>query len=117
MWVQAAKDFQYTDDLAVKNGQVFELRGVRNDGLLLKHGLVLALDPQPDAEALKKVPQCGECGRRFAQLWQRERCGRQHELSAEELQAERLPDRTTMPVDPQSRAGRVLLQRGLPLHS
>ena len=90
MWVTASKDFCYDDVVGdVKTGQLFELRGQPNDGGLLKHRLVLPVEPQPDKEALKHYPQCGECGRRFLEPWQRERCGRMHELSAAELRAAR----------------------------
>ncbi|HNT74393.1 MAG TPA: hypothetical protein PKH77_05170 [Anaerolineae bacterium] len=90
MWVTASKDFRYDDVVGdVKTGQVFELRGQPNDGGLLKHGLVMAVEPQPDREALKHYPQCGTCGRQFAEVWQRERCGRMHELSAGELRKQR----------------------------
>lgn len=88
MWVVASKDFTYNGH-DVKAGEAFELQQCRNDGLLLKHRLVLALDPQPDAEALKHLPQCGTCGRRFVQMHHREVCGRSHELSAAEQRAQR----------------------------
>jgi len=114
MYVRATRDFTYTEDLKVKDGQVFQLRGLMNDGLLLKHGIVAAIDPQPDSEALKKFPRCGECGARFSEVWQRERCGRSHELTEEESLTERLPERTQVPVDPNSRAGRIMMRRRLP---
>lgn len=89
MWVTASKDFGYDESLTVKTGQLFELRGCRNDGLLLKHRLVLPVDPQPDAEALKHFPQCPVCGRRFTLPGQRERCGKQHEMTSKERLDER----------------------------
>ena len=56
MWVVATRDFRYDEDLAVKNGQVFTLRQYPNDGLLLKHRLVVALDPQPTAAEVAQHP-------------------------------------------------------------
>ncbi len=84
----ASRDYGYGRK-QVTTGQVFELKGFRNDGLLLKHRLAIPLEPQPDAEALKRFPQCGECGRHFRHAQHRERCGKMHELSAVELKAER----------------------------
>lgn len=112
MWVVATKDFQYDAELAVKNGQVFALRQHPNDGLLLKHRLVVALDPQPTADAVAHLPTCGECGTHFQEEWQRDRCGRQHELTAAELAEERNAKRAVQHLAPNSRAGRRLRLAG-----
>ena len=89
MHVVATKDFQYDGELSVRLGQVFELRGCRNDGGLIAHGLVQPLDPQPDEETLHGLPKCGECGRAFQYEWQRDRCGRMHEMTPDERMQER----------------------------
>jgi|GEM_PF-1475115 len=113
MWVVATRDFKYDEDLAVKNGQVFTLRQCPNDGLLLKHRLVVALDPQPTADEVAHLPTCGACGAHFQEEWQRDRCGRQHELTAAELAGEHRAKRKTQAVDPRSRAGRRLRLAGV----
>ncbi len=89
MWVTASKEYGYGPGKVVKLGELFELKGFPNDGLLLKHSLALPLDPQPDAEALRRFPQCGECGRRFQHEWQRDNCGMSHEQSLAEAVAAR----------------------------
>jgi hypothetical protein len=87
-YVVASKDFHYDEGAVgkVKLGQVFQLQGHINDGSLLRHQLVISLDPQPDRKAFEKLPQCGECGRRFAEEWQRDRCGASHEMSVAEVE-------------------------------
>ena len=80
VFVVAAQDFQYTETVNVWQGQVFPLFEMRNDPLLVKHRLVFLLDPQPTPAAMEAMPTCGECGRVFVQGWQRDRCGRQHEM-------------------------------------
>lgn len=79
VFVVAAQDFQYTETVNVRQGQVFPLFEMLNDPLLIKHRLVFLLDPQPTATAMEAMPMCGECGRVFVEEWQRDRCGRQHE--------------------------------------
>lgn len=79
VFVVAAQDFQYTETVNVRQGQVFPLFDMRNDQLLIKHRLVFLLDPQPKPAAMEAMPVCGECGRVFVEEWQRDRCGRQHE--------------------------------------
>lgn len=111
MWVVSSRDYQYDNDLHVKTGQVFELRGHPNDGLLLKHRHVIEMTPQPDPAEVAKLPRCGECGARFEQEWQRDRCGREHEAAA--LAAERQERRETHVVAPQSRAGQRLRLSGV----
>ena len=110
MWVVATRDYQYDETLAVKNGQVFELRMHPNDGLLLKHRHVIALDPQPTAAEVAKFPQCGECGAHFQYEWQRDRCGREHEAAA--VTQERNEKRTTYVVAPHTRAAQRLRLSG-----
>jgi hypothetical protein len=110
MFVTALRDFNYDTELRVKTGQVFELRNHPNDGLLLKHRHVAALDPQPDAAEVAKLPRCGECGALFESEWQRDRCGREHESGA--LTAERQERRATHVVAPHSRAGQRLRLAG-----
>jgi hypothetical protein len=110
MWVVATRDYQYDETLAVKIGQVFELRGHPNDGLLLKHRHVVALDPQPTAVEVAQFPQCGECGARFQEEWQRDRCGREHEAAV--LTAERRERRATHVVAPHSRAAQKMRLSG-----
>lgn len=87
-WVQALRDFGYESDVVghVREGQVFRLGGHRNDNLLLKHRFFILLDPQPKSEAgaYKGKAHCGTCGRYFVEDWQRDRCGRMHELTEEE---------------------------------
>jgi len=78
--VVAASDFQYDEELGVRQGQVFQLAGHRNDQLLIKHRLVFLLDPQPKKANLETMPVCGECGRVFTEDWQRDRCGQMHEI-------------------------------------
>jgi len=99
MWVVATKDYRYDDSLYVRNGQVFRLRGHPNDGLLLKHRLVKALEPQPEEKEVGRLPTCAICGAHFQDEWQRERCGKLHE---EPESAERALQR----VAPGSLAGR-----------
>lgn len=84
MWVTASKEYGYGPGKTVKLGEVFELRGYPNDGLLLKHALAIPLDPQPDKDALRRFPQCGECGRQFQHEWQRDACGKSHETGRAE---------------------------------
>lgn len=81
VFVIAAQDFQYTETLNVRQGQVFPLFDMRNDQLLIKHRLVFLLDPQPKAADMDAMPTCGACGRVFVEEWQRDRCGRLHEMS------------------------------------
>lgn len=107
MWVVATRDMHYDDTLAVRNGQVFRLRNHPNDGLLLKHSMVVALDPQPTEDEAAHLPTCGECGARFQTEWQRDRCGRSHEKPAEVV-AERQAKRAAQWVDPNTRAGKIL---------
>lgn len=107
MFVVATRDMQYDDELAVKNGQVFRLRNHPNDGLLLKHNMVVALDPQPTEDEVAHLPTCGECGAHFQYEWQRDRCGKAHE-KPEEAVAERQAKRTAQWVDPKTRAGKIL---------
>ena len=87
-WVQALRDFGYESDVIghVREGQVFKIGGHRNDNLLLKHRFFILLDPQPKSEAgaYKGKAHCGTCGRYFVEDWQRDRCGRMHELTEEE---------------------------------
>jgi len=109
MFVTALRDFNYDTELQVKTGQVFELRNHQNDGLLLKHRHVAALDSQ-DPAMIAKLPRCGECGALFENDWQRDRCGREHESGA--LTAERQERRATHVVAPQSRAGQRLRLAG-----
>ena len=109
MWVVGTRDFQYDDTLFVKIGQVFELRNHPNDGLLLKHRHVVALESQDPVE-IAKLPQCGECGARFQDEWQRDRCGREHESG--EVTAERRERQATHVVAPHTRAGQRLRLSG-----
>lgn len=88
-WVTATKEYGYGPGKTVKLGEVFELKGYPNDGLLLKHSLAVRLDPQPDEEARRRLPQCGECGRRFQHEWQRDACGKSHEQNRGEAVAAR----------------------------
>jgi hypothetical protein len=87
-WVRALRDFGYDSEVIghVREGQVFRTHGYVNDSLLLKHRFFLLLDPQPKSEAgaFKGKPRCGDCGRYFMEEWQRDRCGRMHELTDEE---------------------------------
>ena len=87
-WVQALRDFGYESAVIghVREGQVFKIGGHRNDNLLLKHRFFILLDPQPKSEAgaYKGKAHCGTCGRYFVEDWQRDRCGRMHELTEEE---------------------------------
>ena len=91
MWVIANRDFAYGhDDQRIRAGQLFRLQGCRNDGLMLKHKTVVALDPQPEKEAeLNTYPRCGECGRRFITPHQRDRCGELHETAPAVARSER----------------------------
>ena len=89
MYVIAAKDFGYNGK-KVMRGQIFELQGFRNDGLMLKHRTIRPLRPEPKNKAdLKGYPRCGECGRRFATPTQRDRCGQRHDLSNAAIQQRR----------------------------
>ena len=87
-YVVAGKDFVYDERVGqVKLGQVFKLGGHRNDGGLLRHRLVQAIDISEDEVA--KLPRCGECGRQFREEWHRDRCGRSHEMKPTEILRER----------------------------
>ncbi|NBD34395.1 MAG: hypothetical protein GVY30_00165 [Chloroflexi bacterium] len=74
-------------------GQIFELKGFRNDGLMLKHRTLRPLKPAPKSKSdLKKYPRCGECGRYFAATTHRDRCGQRHELSQASVRDRRRRD-------------------------
>lgn len=90
-YVMAARDFRYDDGKIgyVKLGQVFQLQGHPNDGLLIKHNLLSLLEPQPKKAALEALPVCGTCGRHFLEEWQRDKCGQSHEMTEEETIAQR----------------------------
>jgi len=62
--VQALKDFQYDDTPYVREGQVFTLRGHRNDEALLRHRFVA-----PHDGVTVRDDNLGE----FASEWQRDR--------------------------------------------
>lgn len=85
--VVAQRAFQYDATLAVRQGQVFELREQPNDPLLLKHGHVAQY--AGTAAEMRKLPQCGTCGAYFLEEWQRDRCGEAHLYSPAERQAMR----------------------------
>lgn len=90
LWVRANKDFRYDEAVGeVKLGQVFQLGGHINDAGLLRHSLVAPLDPQPSAAQRKRLPACGTCGRVFAEMWHRDRCGLAHEAASTDVVADR----------------------------
>lgn len=82
-YVVANRDFTYTDDLRVRRGQVFRLGEHRNDEVLIKHGHVTVMEPQPKASAVDRLPTCGLCGRQFTDENWRDRCGRMDENPAD----------------------------------
>jgi hypothetical protein len=89
-WVQATRDFGYDEHLGeVRLGQVFQLAGHVNDAGLIRHNLVIVLDPQPKKAALDKLVVCSECGRRFAEDWQRDRCGNMDVRTPADVQRDR----------------------------
>lgn len=88
MYVIASRDFKYGGK-QIKQGEIFQLRGLRNDGLMLKHKTVTAAEDVEDRDQLKIKPRCGECGRYFSSVVYREQCGRSHELSPAALMEQR----------------------------
>ena len=78
--VVANQDFRYDDTLYVRKGQVFALRGHRNDGGLLKHNLVAAV--KITAAERKRLPR--SAGQSFMHAWQRDRAAAEDEKSPQE---------------------------------
>jgi hypothetical protein len=105
MWVSATRGFIYNKE-GIRVGRIFRLQGHPNDGLLLKHGHVVALDPQPKAEKqLEEYPQCDECGARYMEAWQRDKCRAAHAEGAQPVA------RTTHVIDERNTAGRRAAQK------
>ena len=100
MWVSVTRGFIY-NGTHLKVGQLFRLQGHPNDGLLLKHGHVIALDPQPKSKAgLAEYPVCEHCGARFLAEWQRNKCREAHAIGQPQSA------RPTYVIDERNAAGR-----------
>lgn len=100
MWVSATRGFIYNKQ-GIRPGQVFRLQGHLNDGLLLKHGHVVEIDPQPKAEKeLDTYPQCEHCGARYMAEWQRDKCRAMH------VEGPQPAKRMTHVIDERNAAGR-----------
>ncbi|MBN1261082.1 MAG: hypothetical protein JXB35_10415 [Anaerolineae bacterium] len=81
-YVVASRSFQYAPDMRVSRGQVFNLKGLINDPLLLKYGHVRQYEGT--AESVKKLPTCLVCGAVFEYEYLRDRHAEVHEMSAAE---------------------------------